>query len=151
MSSISSVVQTPLGTLTVDGRELRISLHTTHDGVEFIGRLFFAEVSWTNSGVPDRGVIPGRTREDVLAIARGLSNDEMKQRWLRANAEKRKYHGLRRVTQEMLTKVRYMNRVAVGMRTGMLDPVSARHELDLTEAQMIALVKQIKDVAGIEG
>lgn len=150
-SAFNSVAQTAIGTFPIEGRAVRVSLHTAHDGVEFVGRLFFAEESWSNSGVPDRGVIPGRTSEDVAATARALSVEELRQRWLRANAEKRKYHALRRVTQEMLNKVRYMNRVAVGMRTGMLEAAAAHHELDLTESQLIALVRQVKDVAGIEG
>lgn len=151
MSSLSSVVQTSIGTFVIEGRSLRVSLLTAHDGVEYIGRLFFAEESWANNGVPDRGTIPGRTIDKVIATASELSLEELRLRWLRANAEKRRYHALRRVTQDMLNKVRYMNRVAVGMRTGMLDALAARQELDLTEAQLIALVRQVKDVAGIEG
>lgn len=151
MASFGSVTQTPLGTIQIDDREIRITLHTAHDGVEYVGRLFFAESDWTNSGIPDRGVIPGRTSDDVLTLARDLRPDELHQRYRRANAEKRRYHGLRQVTLELLAKVRYQNRVAVGMRKGLLDPAAGQHELDLTEGQMVALVRQMKSVAGVEG
>ncbi len=151
MASFGTVTQTPLGTVPIEGREIRVTLHTAHDGVECVGRLFFAELDWTNSGIPDRGVIPGRTNDDVLARARDLRPDEVQQRYRRANAEKRRYHALRRVTLELLAKVRYQNRVAVGMRKGLLDPDAGQHELDLTEVQMVALVKQMKGVAGVEG
>ncbi|GAB1342552.1 hypothetical protein [Gemmatimonas sp.] len=145
------VTLTPLTTITVDERDVRVTLHTAHDGIEFVGRLFFAESGWTNNGIPDRSNLPGRSIDDVLAMARGLRAEELAQRFRRANAEKRRYHGLRQITLEVLSKVRYMNQVGVSMRTGLLDADAAHQEMELTEAQMLTLVRQMKHLAGVEG
>lgn len=151
MVPFGSVTITPLTTITVDDREVRVSLHTAHDGLEFVGRLFFAESGWTNSGIPDRGSLPGRRIDDVVALARDLRPEELTQRYRRANAEKRRYHGLRRITLEVLAKVRYLNQVGLSMRTGLLDRDAAHHEMELTEEQMVTLVRQMKHLAGVEG
>ncbi len=151
MVPFGPVTHTPLTTIQVDGREVRVTVHTAHDGIELIGRLFFAEPGWTNSGIPDRGMLPGRTRHDVERLARDLRTDELVQRYRRANAEKRRFHGLRQLTLELLSKVRYMNQVALSVRTGLLDGEAADQEMDLTEAQMEALVRQMRNLAGIEG
>lgn len=150
MVPFGSVTQTPLTTLHVDGRAVRVTLHTSHDGIEMIGRLFFADQDWSNSGIPDRGVFPGRTAFEVERLARDLRPDELAQRCRRANAEKRRFHGLRQLTLQLLSKVRYMNQVAVSMRTGLLDREAAQHELDLTEQQLEGLVRQVRHLAGIE-
>ncbi len=150
MTSPGPVHQVLLDTIAEDGRKIRITLHTVADGIEYVGRLFFADSDWTNNGIPDRGVIPGRTADDVLARARGLSLDELRLRYRRANAEKRRYHALRGVTLELLAKVRYQNRVAVSIRKGLLEPAAGQHELESTEEEMIALVRQMKNVAGVE-
>lgn len=151
MASIGPVTLTPIATLTIDDRVVRVTLHTSHDGIEFVGRLFFAEEGWTNSGIPDRGILPGRSIEDALALARDLRPEELTKRYRRANAEKRRYHGLRQITAEVLAKVRYLNQVGVSMRTGMLDAEAAQQELELTEEQMVGLVRQMKHLAGVEG
>lgn len=151
MVSFGPVTLTPLTTLTVDELELRVTVHTAHDGIEFVGRLFFAESEWTHGGIPDRGILPGRTIDDVLALARDLRPEELAQRWRRANAEKRRFHGLRQLTLEVLAKVRYMNQVGVSMRTGLLDHEAAQQEMELTEAQMLELVRQMKNLAGVIG
>ena len=150
MVAFGPVTQTPLPPLQVDEREIRVSLHTSQDGIEFIGRLFFAEPGWTNHGIPDRGVVPGRTLEDVIARARDLLPDELAQRYRRANAEKRRFHALRHVVGEFLNKARYMNQVGVSMRSGLLDAEGATQELVLTEEQMVALVRQMRHTAGVE-
>ncbi len=151
MVPFGPVTHTPLTTIHVDGREVRVTLHTAHDGIELVGRLFFAEPGWANNGIPDRGVLPGRTLHDVELLARDLRPEELTQRCRRANAEKRRFHGLRQLTLELLSKVRYMNQVAVSVRTGLLDSEAASQELDLTEEQMGQLVKQVRHLAGIEG
>ena len=145
------VTISPLSTLTVDNREIRVSLHTAHDGIEFVGRVFFAERDSTNHGIPDRGTLPGRTPADVLDQARRLREEELMLRYRRANAEKRRYHGLRQITLELLARVRYLNQVGVSMRMGLLDTEAAHQELQLTEAQMLTLVQQMKHLAGVEG
>ena len=114
-------------------------------------RLWFAESIWKNSGIPDRGVFPGRTESEVLALAERLRPDEIMQRYRRANAEKRRFHGLRRLTMEVLSKIRYLNQVALSMRSGLLDQDAATHEMQLTEQQLVELVKQARVMAGVEG
>lgn len=151
MLPFGTVTQAVLSTIDVDERPVRVSLHIVHDGVEFVGRLWFAEPEWTNSGIPDRGIFPGRTESEVLVLARRLRPDELLQRYRRANAEKRRFHGLRRLTTEVLSKVRYLNQVAVSMRSGLLDQEAAAQEMMLTEAQLIELVKQARMLAGVEG
>ena len=151
MLPFGTVTHTVLSTLEIDERQVRVSLHTTHDGIEFVGRLWFAESIWKNSGIPDRGVFPGRTESEVLALAERLRPDELMQRYRRANAEKRRFNGLRRVTMEVLSKIRYLNQVALSMRSGLLDQDAAAHEMQLTEQQLVELVKQARVMAGVEG
>jgi hypothetical protein len=151
MLPFGTVTQTVLNTLDVDDRQVRVSVKVAHDGVEYVGRLWFADTEWQNSGIPDRGVFPGRTEGEVLALARRLRPDELLQRFRRANAEKRRFHGLRRLTTEALSKIRYMNQVGVSMRSGLLDSDAAAQEMQLTEQQLIELVKQARLLAGVEG
>jgi hypothetical protein len=80
-----------------------------------------------------------------------LRPEELAQRYRRANAETRRFHGLRNLTLDLLAKVRYMNQVAVSVRSGLLDPDAAGQEMDLTEQQMEALVRQVRHLAGVEG
>ena len=150
MLHFGAVTHTPITTIDVDDRQFRVTVHCAHDGVEFVGRLWFADSAWDNSGIPDRGVLPGRTEAEVLALARRLRPDELLQRYRRANAEKRRFHGLRHLTLEMLAKIRYMNQVAVSMRTGLLDREAAAQEMELTERQLAELVKQARVLAGVE-
>jgi hypothetical protein len=151
MLPFGTVTQTVLSSIDVDDRQVRVSLHIAHDGVEFVGRLWFAESTWTNSGIPDRGMFPGRSESEVLALASRLRPDELMQRYRRANAEKRRFHGLRRLTMEVLSKIRYLNQVAVSMRNGLLDRDAAAQEMLLTEQQLVELVKQARMLAGVEG
>ena len=145
------VTQTQLATLHVDGRDVYVTLHMAHDGVEYVGRLLFSDAGWQDAGSPDRGTIPGRTMEDVIRYARELRPEELAQRYRRAASTRRRYHGLRHLTQDLLAKVRYMNQVGVSMRSGLLDADAAQQELELTEEQMIELVRQMKHLAGVEG
>lgn len=151
MIPLAPVTQTHLATLQVEDRTIHVSLQMAHDGIEYLGRLLFSEDGWIDGGMPDRSAIPGRTMEDVLQRARDLRPEELVLRFRRANTQKRRYHGLRHLTQDVLAKVRYMNQVAVSMRGGLLDPDAAQQELDLTEAQMVELVRQMKHLAGVEG
>ena len=150
MLHLGEVTHTPITTIDVDDRRFRVTVHTAHDGVEFIGRLWFADLEWDNSGIPDRGVLPGRTEAEVLVQARRFRPDELLQRYRRANAEKRRFLGLRHLTLELLAKIRYLNQVAVSMRTGLLDGEAAAQEMELTERQLVELVRQAKMLAGVE-
>ena len=150
MIPFGAVSQTSIATIDVDGRPFTVTVRTVHDGVEYVGRLWFADLEWDNSGIPDRGVFPGRTQEEVLALARRLRPDEMLHRYRRANAEKRRFHGLRQLTLEMLAKIRYLNQVGVSMRTGLLDRNAAAQEMLLAEEQLVELVRQARMLAGVE-
>ena len=150
MPPLSAVSQTLIGNIEVDGREFRVTVRTAYDGIEFVGRLWFADADWGNAGIPDRGVLPGRSEEEVLALAQRLRADELLNRYRRANAEKRRFHGLRQLTAELVSKIRYMNQVAISVRTGLLDAEAAAQEMQLTEAQLGELVQQARMLAGVE-
>jgi hypothetical protein len=83
-------------------------------------------------------------------MAQRLTTDELVRRHRRAVAEKRKFHGLRRATDEVLAKIRYLNQVAISMRAGLLDVDGAAQEIDLTEKQLHALIDRLAAHAGIE-
>jgi hypothetical protein len=151
MLALGSVIKTDIGMLEADGERYRVTLHIAHDGIEYVGRLWFTDVDWDDTGFLDRGVLPGRSESEVLDLALRMTDEELAMRFRRGNAEKRTYHALRRLTTEMLDKIRYMNRVAVSLRKGLLDVHSAKQEIDLTEKQMLQLIVQARNVAGIEG
>jgi hypothetical protein len=147
---VSEISQPHIATIDSDGRRYNVSLRVVFDGVEFVGRLWFADESWDDLGLPDRGAFPGRTKEESIALARRLTTDELVRRHKRAVAEKRKFHGLRRATDEVLAKIRYLNQVAISMRAGLLDVDGAAQEIDLTEKQLHALIDRLAAYAGIE-
>lgn len=136
-----------MGTLKVGGGVHNVSLRIFNDGVEYLGRLWFADSVKDVEGIPDYGVIPGRTTDDVIAAAKQFTDEDLTRRFHRAHAEKRRYIRLRRSVEEILAKVKYMNRVAVSMREGMLDPEAAEQELDLVTEQIQAIVLRLKEVA----
>jgi hypothetical protein len=144
------MVQPHVATIEVDGRELNVSVRIVYDGVEYVGRLWFGETQWDDEGLPDRGAIPGRTKEEVIAGARRLNEQELVLRYRRALSERRRFHGLRRVTDEILAKIRYLNQVAISMRAGLLDVDGAAQEIDLTERQLHELVSGLRKNAGVE-
>ena len=57
----------------------------------------------------------------------------------------------RRSTDEILSKIRYLNQVAISMRAGLLDTEGAAAEIDLTERQLHEIVERLKAHAGVEG
>ena len=151
MHHFGSVTKASAGTLDVEGVRYRATVHVSHDGIEFVGRLWFAvDQEGVSESIPDRGVIPGRTAADVVSAARRLRPDELRHRLRRAHAERRRYHGLRQLTGEVLDKIHYLNQVGVSMRNGLLDGEAAAQELELTEAQLIELIRQAKRLAGVE-
>jgi len=143
-------IEREIATINVDGRQLAVSLNVAFDGIEHVGRLWFAEEEWEDEGIPDRGVISGRTTEDVITSARALTETELHARLRRATVNKRRYLSLRAVTDEILHKVRYLNQVAVSMRAGLIDLDGAAQEIDFTEHQLHELVARLRDAAGVE-
>jgi len=149
-SAGAEIEQPHVAAIEVDGRRYDVSVRITHDGIEYVGRLWFADESWEDAGIPDRGALPGRTTEEVFKMATQLRPEDLKQRYYRALAEKRRYHKLRRVTEDMLVKVRFMNQLAISMRAGLLDAEGAAQEIELTERQLHDLVNALRDAAGLE-
>ena len=148
----TDAVPFPLPTdVSLDGRTYDVAVRIFFDGLEYLGRLWFRERGAGElTGLPDRGLLPGRSLEEALDMARRLRPDELQQRLQRALSEKRRYHELRSTTDEVLSKIRYLNQVAVAMRTGVLDLDGAAQEIDLTEQQLLDLVRQMRAVAGVE-
>lgn len=140
-----------LGSIEYEGRNLSVSLRTAYDGLEYVGRIWFADDSWEDAGIPDRGLLPGRARDEVVQLARRLSSQDLVLRYRRALYDKRRYVGLRRLTDDVLSKIRYLNQVAVSMRAGVLDAEGAAQEIEVTERMLHELVAKLRDVAGIEG
>ncbi len=145
------VVQPHLTTVEYQGRRYNVSCRISFDGIEYVGRLWFSDEAWDDDGIPDRAALPGRNRDEVLALAQRLSAQELVLRYRRALAEKRRYVGLRRATDEILSKIRYLNQVAISMRAGLLDMEGAAQEIDLTEKQLHDCIDRLKNFAGVEG
>ena len=118
MKPAEDTIEREIATITADERRLAVSLSISFDGIEHVGRLWFAEEEWEDEGIPDRGTISGRTTEEVISAARALTEPELLARHRRATVNKRRYLSLRAVTDEILRKVRYLNQVAVSMRAG---------------------------------
>ena len=150
MSTYDEITQPHIATIESDGRRYNVSCRVGFDGVEYVGRLWFSDESWDDLGLPDRGALPGRTKEEVLTLARRLTPDELVKRHRRALSEKRRFHGLRKATDEILAKIRYLNQVAISMRAGLLDVEGAAQEIDLTEKQLHALIDRLSSFAGVE-
>ena len=144
-------VQPHIATLDYDGRRYNVSCRIAFDGIEYVGRLWFADETWDDGGLPDRGALPGRSRDEVLSLARRLTQQELMLRYRRALAEKRRFTGLRRATDDILGKIRYLNQVAISMRAGLLDTEGAAAEIDLTERQLHEIIEKLKLHAGVEG
>ena len=150
MATHDEIIQPYVATVEMDGRRYNVSVRITYDGIEYVGRLWFADEAWDDLGLPDRGALPGRSREEVIALAKRMSPQELIKRHRRALAEKRRFLGLRKHTDEILAKIRYLNQVAVSMRAGLLDVEAAAEEIDLTEKQLHGLIDTLSEHAGKE-
>lgn len=142
--------QPHVATLDLEGRTYNVTVRVVFDGVEYVGRLWFASDEWEEVGIPDRGAITGRTRDEVIAAAKRLTTDDLRLRYRRASMEKRRFLSLRRATEEILSKIRYLNQVAVSMRAGLLDVEGAAQEIGLTERQLHDLIDELRSHAGVE-
>lgn len=141
----------PIATIDQQGRRYLVTCRIGFDGVEYVGRLWFAPEDGTEPPMPDRAAVPGRTRDEVLTFAQRFSPQELIVRHRRALAEKRRYLSLRRATDEIIAKVRYLNQLALSMKSGVIDPEGAHQEMLLTEQQIMDVVVKLKDYAGVEG
>ncbi|MBI2797566.1 MAG: hypothetical protein HYX65_12775 [Gemmatimonadetes bacterium] len=150
MPSYDDVTQPFIATIEHEDKRLQVSVRIVYDGIEFTGRLWFAEESWDDVGIPDRGQVNGQTREEVIERAKGLPAEQLVLRYLRAVSEKRRYKTLRKSTEEVLSKIRYLNQVSISMRAGLLDVSGAANEIELTERQLHELVDRLRSFAGQE-
>jgi hypothetical protein len=151
MANHDEITQPYVGTIEYDGKRYNVSVRIVWDGIEYVGRLWFADESWDDIGLPDRGPFPARNPDDVIAATKRLTESDLVKRYKRALAEKRRFGALRKHTEEILAKIRYLNQVAISMRAGLLDVEGAAQEIDLTEKQLHALIDRVSDHAGIEG
>jgi hypothetical protein len=137
-------------TTDIDGRTYSVTVRVDFDGIEYVGHLYFRDSDWEDDeGVRDHGTIPGRTREDIKLASRALSNHELTLRHRRAVSEKRRFSGLRHLTQEVLAQIRYLNKVATSMRAGLLDVDEAAAEIANTEQRLHEMVGQLRTFAGV--
>jgi hypothetical protein len=141
-----------IATIDVDGQKYNVALRIEHDGIEFVGRLWFADEAWADDdGIVDQGVLPGRSADVVIGTAQTLGERELVQRYRRALAQKRRYYALRRLTVEVLDNIRHLNALATSMRAGLVDMSEAASEIDLTEDRLHELIDRLRNVAGVEG
>ena len=149
--ALHDVTEPQIALLEHDNKRLKVSCRIAFDGIEYVGRLWFTEEADPQSGIPDRGALPGRSRDEVLALAQRLTQPELALRYRRALAERRRFFELRRATEDVLQKIRYLNQVSISMRAGLLDKDGAAQELELTEKQLYELIERLKTSAGVEG
>ena len=149
--ALHDIIQPHIATIEHDGRRLDVSCRIAFDGIEYVGRLWFADVTLSDSGIPDRGALPGRSRDEVVELARRLTDPELALRYRRAVSERRRYFELRRATDDVISKIRYLNQVSISMRAGLLDAEGAAQEVEITEKQLHELVDHLCHVAGVEG
>src|ERR1700694_4187025 len=150
MPGYEDMGQPEVGSFELDGQTIEVRMRIIFDGVEHVGRLWFAEEGWDDDGIPDRAAFPGRTKDEVFALAKRLYPQELAARSRRAQAEKRRFHSLRRLTDDILAKIRFLNQVGISMRAGLLDVEGAAQELELTERQLHDLVDRLRPAAGVE-
>jgi hypothetical protein len=137
-------------TTDIDGRTYSVSVRVDFDGIEHVGHLLFRDSDWEeDEGLRDHGMIPGRSRDDIQAAARALSNHDLTLRHRRAITDRRRFNGLRQLTQEVLAQIRYLNKVATSMRAGLLDVEEAANEIASTEQRLHDMVGQLRNYAGV--
>ncbi|MBK8646254.1 MAG: hypothetical protein IPN16_06900 [Gemmatimonadetes bacterium] len=143
------IEQIHVTTVEIDERRFNVSVSVEFDGIEHVGHLWFEDEEWDDDGLRDHGAIPGQSPEQVLSHARQLSQAELTLRFRRAQSDKRRFHGLRRVTDDVLNNIRYLNKVATSMRAGLLDVEEAAAEIDETEKKLHDMVGQLRNYAGV--
>lgn len=139
-----------MGTIEHLGRRYAVTCRVAFDGIEYVGRLWFSDEDEDDVGLPDRGAIPGRSRDEVLDQARRLTTLDLGLRYRRALAEKRRFISLRRETDDILTKIRYLNQIALSVREGLLDEEGANQEIEVTERQLHESIQKLRHTAGVE-
>lgn len=149
MSQLSSITEHQIRPITVDDEKYYVSLRVGYDGIEYVGRLVFTQAS-TEISYQDHGGVPGETVADAVHRAKDFSDGQLRQRCHRALSEKRRFGKLRRATDELIEKIKYLNRVAIGLDKGLLDSEGGKTELDQTQAELVQIVSNLRRYAGVE-
>ena len=149
MSPSSGSTDHQIRPITVDGQKYFVSLRVGYDGVEYIGRLMFTDAS-TEIFYQDHGGVPGISVIDAVRKANDFTDTQLQQRCHRALSEKRRFGKLRRATDQMIDKIKYLNRVAIGLEKGTIDRDGGNAELDAVQAQLLDIVRQLRMHAGVE-
>ncbi len=149
MSPIAVSTDHQIRTISIDGQKYFVSLRIRHDGVEHIGRLIFTEAS-TEISYHDHGGVPGVSVDEAVSKAKAFSEGELVQRCYRALSEKRRFGKLRRTTDKMIEKIRQLNRIAIGLEKGLLEPETGKLELDQAQRDLLEIVRSLRFHAGVE-
>src|SRR5438128_7967062 len=148
--SIEPIRQGFVGYVHVDALQWRVMLRLRlEDEAWWRGRLWFSESGGTE--VWDKEELLGHSAEELLRQARSLPTEELARRFRASYDERRRYFALRALMDDLLEKCRALNRVAVRVSVGELDPLRGRAELERLRLEMRALVDGMRDVAGQEG
>jgi hypothetical protein len=147
--SPSGTTEHPIRVITIDANKYLVSLRVASDGVEYIGRLIFTDAT-TKIFYQDHGGVPGISVLDAVRKAKEFTEAQLQQRCHRALSEKRRFGKLRRTTDEMIEKIRYLNRVAVGLEKGTIDREGGNQELSNVQGELLEIVKRLRMHAGVE-
>jgi hypothetical protein len=149
MSTASTSNDHPIRTITVDDRKYAVALRVGYDGVEHVGRLWFTD---TANGVAyqDHGAVPGTSALDAVRKAKEFTETEVEQRCYRALSEKRRFSRLRGATDKIIDKIKYLNRVAIGLEKGIIDREGGQEELQQVQGQLLEIVRDLRNHAGVE-
>jgi hypothetical protein len=56
------IVQPHITTIDYQGRRYNVTCRIAFDGIEYVGRIWFADEAWDDNVIPDRGELPGPNR-----------------------------------------------------------------------------------------
>ena len=149
MSPASANSDHPIRTITVDDRKYSVALRVGYDGVEHVGRLWFTDTA-TGVAYQDHGAIPGISALDAVRKAKAFNETEVEQRCYRALSEKRRFSKLRAATDKIIEKIKYLNRVAIGLEKGIIDRDGGNQELKEVQGQLLEIVRDLRYHAGVE-
>lgn len=150
MANQSESEELYVSTVEMDGHDYNVTVRVEHDGIEHVGHLWFTDAEWDEAeGVCDQRPISGQSPNEIVERTRALPLSELAVRYRRAVAERRRFYGLRHITQEVLSQIRYLNKVATSMRAGLIDLDEAASEIDSTERRLHEMVGQLRLFAGV--
>lgn len=149
MPELSEIEELHVTALDIEGRTYNVVVAIENDGIEHVGHLWFSDAEWEDGGMRDHGAIPGKSSAEVLEHARSLTTRDLLLRFERARSEQRRFHGLRKLTEQVLEHIKYLNKVAVSMRAGLLAVEDAATEIDETERKLHGMIDELRHYAGV--